>query len=345
MTKLINPNTYYKTFNVIDKYYPKITFFFFVGGRNTGKTFNTVKDLTDRHLQYFYFRRTDTQLKISFKAGLYNKISQHYPEYSGYSCEYNKEISMIFSPDNDLIGFGGSFTTADNLTGGDYSMIKAMFWDEFIRKKNERRTLYDELETLKWTYETIARNRELEGEDPLLFIGCSNSNTITNDIFIGLNCVHDLENVIKRGGDTYIDYERRFMVVMMETPEELLEARKETAIAQFSKGSNYYDLSLKNEFADDDFDMVKRISIKGFKPVCKINNAYLWKKKGQEFYYFTFAKFKARESYNLDHDVERYALARNYPWLTGVYEERQIRFESIELKENFLDIFYPNRLR
>lgn len=337
---------YFNTFNVINKYRPKgINFFMFIGGRNTGKTFSTLKELADKTLKFFYIRRTEKQLKISMRGNIYSKIAERYPEgnYDKIECEYHDEVSYIYNPDGEIMAYGGSLSTSQNLTGADYSMCKVLFWDEFIRKKNERKTIDDELETFRWAYDTIARNRELEGDEPLLAILCSNANTITNDIFIGLNVVSKLEQCIKNGQDTYVEYERGFLIMMLETPDELLEQRKKTAIARFSKGSSYYGVSINNEFASDDFNFVRKLSIKGYKPLCQVNTWFIWEKKNDNMIYITYHKANTREFYNLDIDVDKIKFIRTYPWLTSYYENKKIRFESIELKELFLALFFNKK--
>ncbi len=337
---------FFKTFDVIDKYRPLgIDIFMIIGGRNTGKTFSALKEMADRRLKYFYVRRTETQVKIAMRGNIYSKIAQRYPEpkYQNITCEYSKDISFIYDQDDNVMAYAGSLNTMHNLTGADFSSCKVFFWDEFIRKKNERRIMEDELDSFQWAYETVSRNRELEGEEPLLAILCSNANTITNDLFIGLGIVGKLEECIKNNEHLYVNYEGRFLVLMLETPEELLEARKQTTIAKFSKGTKYYETSINNEFASDDFNFVTKMSIKGFKPLCKIDRWYLWEKKNDNLIYVTFHKAKVKDSYNLDIDVDRIRLIRNYPWLTGYYEAKRIRFESIELKEIFLALFFNKR--
>lgn len=336
----MNKDNFFHVFDLVDKYRPKgINAFWIIGGRNTGKTFNCEKDMLDRGLFQFYLRRTGKQLKLAMRGNIFNKLIELYPEYDGHYSEYNEDLSTIYDKDDNLIGYGGSLTTMDNMTGADFSLVDVFFWDEFIRKKNERKMIDDELESFFWAYDTIARLRELEGKEPLLFIGCSNANTITNDIFIGYGIVSKLEECIKKGQDLYIDWERGFLVMMLETPEELLEARKKTAIARMSKGTSYYDLSLNNDFADDDFNFVRKLSIKGFKPLCQVNTWYIWEKKNDTLIYITYHKANIKEFYNLDIDVDKIAFVRSYPWLTSYYEQKRIRFESIELKEKFLDLF------
>ena len=337
---------YFSTFDLIDKYrFKGINFFIFIGGRNTGKTFGTLKELCDRLLKFFYVRRTDTQVKISMRGNLYSKIADIFPEekYQGIECEYSKEVSYIYDHEDKIMAYAGSLNTMHNLTGADYSDCDVLFWDEFIRKKGERRVIDDELLSFQWAYETLSRNRELEGKDPLIAILCSNANTITNDIFIGLNIVSKIEECIKNGNDLYIDYKKGVLVKMLETPEELLEARKKTAIARFSEGTKYYDISLKNEFAADDFNFVCKLSIKGYKPLCQVNSWYIWEKKNDDLIYITYHKARTRLFYNLDLDVDRISFVRTFPWLTGYYENKRIRFESIELKEIFLAIFFRKR--
>lgn len=323
--------------NITDFFEDGIYFYWFVGGRNTGKTYSTLDYIAHSDEKFIYIRKSKVELEIGIKSNIFSKLISD-GKTSGWECIYNEKLSVIKHNDK-LMGYGTSISTCDNVTGADFSSFDIIFYDEFINKKGQRNIVRDEYDTLMRMYETVARNRELEGKEPVRLIGCSNSNSINNDIFKGLGIVTIIEKALIEGHNIITNYERGFKVVILETPKELAEKRKETAIMKLTKGTNYYNMSLNNEFSYDDFTNCKKINIKGFKPLINIDNWFIWKKKGETMYYCSFDYFKTKDRYNTEIDIESINLIRKYCYLWNYYLKNQVRFESFEIKQKFIDIF------
>lgn len=323
--------------NIKDYFEDGIYFYFFVGGRNTGKTYSALDYIAHSGKNFIYIRKSKIELEISIKSNIFSKLTSD-GKTSGWECIFNEKLSVIKHND-ELKGYGTSISTCDNVTGADFSNFDILFYDEFINKKGQRNIVKNEYDTLMRMYETVARNRELEGKEPVIFIGCSNSNSINNDIFKGLGIVTKVEKCILNGQNEIIDYKKGYKVVILETPKELEEKRKETAIMKLTKGTSYYNMSLNNDFAYDDFTNCKKISIKGYKPLVNIDNWFIWTKKGSQELYCSFDYAKTSNKYNTSIDIELVNLIRRYPNMYNKYIKNLIKFESFEIKQKFLDIF------
>lgn len=322
---------------ITDYLEPNIYFYFFVGGRNTGKTYSTLNYIAHSGSNFIYIRKSKIELEVAIKSNIFSKL-QSDGKTSGWECKFNEKLSVI-EHNEELKGYGTSISTCDNVTGADFSSFDIIFYDEFINKKGQRSIVKNEFDTLMRMYETVARNRELEGKQPVLFIGCSNSNSINNDIFIGLNVVTKVERALLNGENIIKDYERGFKIIILETPKELEEKRKETAVLKLTKGSSYYNMSLNNDFAYDDFTKCKKISIKGYQPIIQIDNWFVWQKKNSKELYCSFDYARTPNRYNTSIDRELVGLIRRYPNMYNKYVKGYINFESFEIKQKFLDIF------
>lgn len=150
-----------------------LPFNFITGGRATGKTYNGLDDLTRECSQqpdsrFLLMRRTQTQLDLISK-----------PEYSPFKIlnrnngtdyridgitKYNGGI--YFGEEKNLVGYTAALSTIANVRGFDGSDIDYLLYDEFIPEPHAR-PIKDEAGAFLNAYETINRNRELEGRKPL----------------------------------------------------------------------------------------------------------------------------------------------------------------------------------
>ena len=107
---------------------------------------------------------------------------------------------MIFSKETvdveekTLHGYTSALSTFSNLRGFDGSNIKILLYDEFIPERHER-LIKNEADAFFNVYETINRNRELQGGPPLIALCLSNSNSLASPIFTALNLVKTLERM------------------------------------------------------------------------------------------------------------------------------------------------------
>lgn len=270
-----------------------------IGGRGIGKTYSAIDYVVNSKRPFIYMRNTDVEMQES--SGAFGNPFKRWARDHGRDIRLvaEKKHYMIYEyhddADRELIGYGVSLSTFENLRGVDLSDVETVVFDEFI----EKRTLtFDQFSSFSNFYETVNRNRELTGEKPLMCILLSNAQRLTNQILAGYGCIDIIENMIKNGQHLFTNN-----YLMIELPEsDVSEAKKKTAIYQLSEGSRFYDESLKNKFANDSFFGIRKRPLAEYTPFVAIDDIFIYRhKSGGKFYACrhysnTVAVFSSRDS-------------------------------------------------
>lgn len=301
--KSSSKSIYYDTFQVVDRYYPQLVFFFFQGGRGKGKTYSTLKGMLERideRNKMFYVRRTDEQIKLSCTpfSNPFKAINND----TGRKIEMKqlRKTTIITDEEDEdnpvLLGYGGSLSTFGNLRGADYSDVSMIFFDEWINLSGVN-TMKHESNLLFNLYETIARNREFEGKKPPLLILCSNSESLNDDIIRALKLGKEIMELSEKGYGTYIDKKRGIYYELLENDGEFEKKKSQTALYKLTEGTSFYDMALDNQFTKDFFGDIKRYKMNEFNPICAFENVYFYMHKTHGWLYATYRKAKCPKYY------------------------------------------------
>jgi hypothetical protein len=177
-------------------------FTFIVGGRGIGKTYDSIdRAITDYKRKFIYLRNTREQLQES--CGAFGN------PFKKWATDHGRDIMMELerkhavvnewtgSGDNiekEIIGFGANLSTFSNLRGVDLSDCEFGIFDEFIENKT---LMFDQFDAFNHMYETVNRNRELEGRDPFKVVLLSNAQRLGNPILRGFNLIPIIEAMQK----------------------------------------------------------------------------------------------------------------------------------------------------
>lgn len=337
-----------------DEHYP---FQIFIGGRGTGKTYSALSGCIDgQHIsqedKFILMRRTAQELDLLLDsdrgegANPFKPINRDINRNIGmrsivknlagiYNRELNEEgkLKHVGEP----IGYGVALSTIASIRGIDFSDASDCIYDEFIPEKHIRK-MKGESDALLNAYETINRNREFYGKKALGLWLLANSNDIYNEIFIGLKIVDVVEKMIQSGKhDKYIP-DRGLAIHLLESPKEFVEKKSKTALYRLTAGSEFAEMSLANNFAYNDFSLVAHRNLKGYVPICAIDNATIYRKKGDREIYVSYANARVPK-YNTktEHEKRRFmadfGLSLYQPFIDGC-----IIFESYALKAMLLDL-------
>lgn len=256
-------------------------FNFIIGGRGIGKTYSVMGYLLSQEDPFLYIRNTDTQMSES--------ASEFGNPFKRWGLDHERDISIQTESKHyviiektggtkKILGWGCSLSVFENLRGVDLSTCKYVLFDEFI----ERRTLaYDQFSAFANFYETVNRNRELLGEDPLKVFLLSNAQKLDNPILAGYNVIPIIETMMKAGQRTYTN-----KLIHIELPKsEVSEAKKQTVNYLLTEGSSYYQEAISNDFAFDSFHNVGKQPIQEYTPVCCIDGIYIYRHKSKNTFY------------------------------------------------------------
>ena len=331
--QIYNKDGYFEVENVLKT---KLPFIFVVGGRATGKTYSSLKYVITHNIKFIFLRRTQSQVDLLNKQEFspftpvandlgINIVSVPLSKYNvGF---YKGEVSAEgkLSPVGPCLGYSMALSTISNLRGFDASSVELLCYDEFIPEKHER-PIKEEASALFNAYETINRNRELQGRDPLQLLCLSNSNEAGNPVFTELKLISKVELMKKKGQIYSLDYNRGIGIFLLDN-SRISKAKQETALYKATKGSEFEQMALFNEFDDFKTDLIKPMPIKEYKPLCRVGEITFYKHKSDGTYYCTTMSFGDPESFGAD-ETDRKRWYRKYNFLWTAYMRNKLFFED-----------------
>ena len=334
MTNLYDTNGY---FNIEPVLQTKLPFCFIVGGRGTGKTFSSLKYHVEHNIKFVYLRRTQSQVDLINKQEFspltpiadYLHIDIVSVPLSKYNVGFYKAVSDDngkLSPVGECLGYSMALSTVSNLRGFSAEDVQSIIFDEFIPERHER-PIKEEAAALFNCYETINRNREIDGRPPVQLLCLANSNDAGNPVFTELGLISKVENMKKRGKSYSLDYKRGIGIFMLDN-SRISKAKQQTALYKLTSGSDYEQMALFNEF--DDFrykDNIKSMPLAEYKPMCMVGEICFYKHKSNGTYYVTQTKMGSPDEYKATpKDLKRWR--RKYPFLWAAYLRNIMTFED-----------------
>ena len=191
-----------------------LPFNFIVGGRGTGKTYTALKECVERNEVFFFLRRTQAQTDLVSKSEFspFKKLNSDLG-WNIKTAPISKNNAAFFQADADgqvtgnPIGYTGALSTMANIRGFDSSEVVRILYDEFIPELHEK-PIKNEGAAFLNAYETINRNRELQGQKPVQVVCMANANTMSNALFLELGLVRVADKMLRDGREIFIDKKR-----------------------------------------------------------------------------------------------------------------------------------------
>lgn len=344
--KLYLDNGYLDMTKIINDRNP---FVFVIGGRGIGKTYGALKYLIDTDKKFMLMRRTQAQADLisqidfsPFKS-LNNDFSLQITtnRITKYTTGYYKGVKGEdgkIRPAGNPIGYSCALSTISNLRGFDTSDIDIIIYDEFIPEAHER-AIRSEGEALLNAYETINRNRELNGRDPVKLIALSNSNDIANPIFIELGIIPIVDKMIKRQQEYYSNNKKGITIInIMKSP--ISDKKKDTALYNLvNEKSNFYSMATGNDYNMDNGTPIKASDLKQYNPYVTVGDLTFYRHKdGSHKYYCSMHKSGTPPEY-LANNIDFQRFRSRYNHLFFSYLSNHIIFESV-LAESLFNSYY-----
>lgn len=314
----------------------KMPFNFIVGGRATGKTYGALKTVYEDHLRFMLMRRTQAQ------CDLINK-----PEFNPYKVintdlhanikvksisKYNSKIVEEHEESETILGYTCALSTIANMRGFDASDVKILIYDEFIPERHER-AIKNEGSAFLNAYESIDRNRQLQGQDALQVLCLANAFNIANPIFLELGLVGICEKMRNKGNEFYIDKNRGVLLVLLQY-SRISKAKADTALYRISTGS-YADMALSNDFVYNSTDNIKSMSLKEYVLLCSVGEISIYKHKSSRRFYISEHRTGTAQEYKSDEvGLTRYRRKHGLI-LFRAYMNNNVMFENMLTKSLF----------
>ena len=305
-----------------------------IGGRQIGKTFNTLHYHLEHNIQHLLLRRTTEELELIQSTGL-SPYSAFMPEYQTGIFKQGKLLTIRDYDENgpkEQRGLVMSLSQIAHIRGFNASFISSMIFDEFIPEPGVR-VLKTEGDALLNAYTTINGNRELSGDPPLTLWLLANSNRIDSPILEALGLTDDIIRMRSKHLETF---EREGVLIVQPESREVMERRKETALLKtINSGSEFYGMAVDNKFAYDESPLIKSQNIKYLKPLFGYAPLYAW--EGSNNIYFCRMTHKKDIYKGTKWDKER--LRSDYGWIIRAYAEGLVTFADLHLLSVFKALF------
>lgn len=309
-----------------------------VGARKRGKTYSTLKMSYEDNDQLIFLKRQVNDIKLLCLNAKNAKRKIKDSEDLGCDFDENDDFSPYADLNEDIgcnvqpkmldsnQGIASFYDRDENYKAikkcgvalavasiskykgfGGLRRCKYLVFDEFIPAPWERRISKLEGEAIIDLYQTVSRDREERGLDPLLLVALANANDISNQLFNVLEITDDVadmvnkhEEIRKIGG--------KLVVLVDDSKLQIAKDEKKTLIYQDMKDTVWGRVSFNNEFARNDLSCIGFTSIK--KMVCRcsvIYKNYTWYiyQNESKFYVCTSRSNKIPIEYDLNFEADR----------------------------------------
>lgn len=315
-----------------------IAFVMITGARGTGKTYGTLEDSVISNKLFIYMRRTATELDaIAQDDSLnpFNKLNTDHGWNIGLvkSSKYTYAIvdrdvldDGTISKSGRYLGLAVALSTIANIRGFDAQEFERIFYDEFIPEPHARKIKEEHFAFLN-AYETINRNRELDGRPPVMCICASNSNKLDNPLYLGLGLVAKVDKMKRNKQSTSIMPKKSLMLVNME--DSPISAKKaDTALYRMSHGTGFERMALSNEYiGEEERRNIGSQPLAEYIPLCVVGELCIYRHKSKRRWYMSTHTTGTPPEYGYgENELKRFR--KSYGWLWARYLEDCVYFES-----------------
>ncbi len=310
-------------------YFKQFPFCWMLGARGIGKTYGVLNYCREHEIKLLILRNSGSQIEMLRTAELmpYNQINID----SGCKIaprKISKYITeFIDDPEAEApqtVAYATALSTFSNLRGISLQ-VDAILFDEFCPERSERKVRYAP-ETLMNMYESINRNREIKGGDPLPLICCSNAMDIANDYFAYLGLIEAAQKMAMTSQSVWKSKARRTIIIMPQN-SPISAAKKETALYQMAGNSAFSKMAIDNDFAYNDASFIAIRPLSEYTPVITYEGIQIWRHKTRREWYITSSG---------PAQVAPYKWAVNMQYLRNHYWAGNIRFDGYASAEWFV---------
>lgn len=260
-----------------------------VGARGVGKTYGLMRYLIEQNEPFVYLRRLQTQIDIcgSHAGNPFKKLNTDlgiyiYPEKHGKMLEFD----VGEGESKKTIALGVSLSTVATIRGFDFSGYNYIVFDEFIPMVGEK-PIKNEFNAFLNLYETINRNRELEGLSAVKAILLGNANQLVNPYFSGWQFTKTAVRMIRGKQMVYRTQDNsRMMILLLDSP--ISEKKRSTALYT-NANDGFLSMALDNAFRTDETQIGSK-PLKEYLHIVSVGEIGIYKHKVNGDWYISSVK-------------------------------------------------------
>lgn len=304
-----------------------------VGARGVGKTYGLMKECILAGRKFIYLRRLKSQLDqcVSADGNPFKRLNTD----NAWSITPKRTTGGVLfqTAEGDMVSVGVALSTVANVRGFDYSDFDCIIFDEAVASDGER-PINHEFEAFLNFYETVNRNRELTGADPVQCFLLGNANRLTNPYYSGW---HFMKTALKMISGRQMVWRSedgtRLMVLLLDSR---ISARKADTALYANASTGFLSMALDNAFRTD-ATQIRSMPLAEFNHVVSIGDVGIYRHKSKRLYYVSSTAHKSEyEPYGISLKMfqnDFYSLRLYYLIQKIVY------FESYECELIFRELF------
>ena len=312
------------------------TFIPVVGPRGVGKSYGVFDWLIEHGHKFIYLRRLKSQLEECRKpdGNPFRKLNAD----KGWNIQpFTNAGTVLFNKEDktgETVAVGVALSVVANIRGVDYSDINYIVFDEFISIEGER-PIKNEFAAFLNFYETVNRNRELEGAPAVKCIFLGNANKISNPYFSGWHCMKRVLNMIRGEQLVWRSADKTLLLVLLLN-SPISERKRETVLYQ-NASKDFITMALDNAFRTDATN-IKSEPLKEYNHVVSVGEIGIYTHKSERKYFVcsTVCKQPYYDAFGIGLKMFRqdFYMFRVYYMLY-----KNVWFESFEVELLFRELF------
>ena len=242
-----------------------------IGPRGCGKTYSVLDYMQEQSSvksKFIYMRRDGTEIdscsteygnpfkKLNDDKG-YNVHPFQISKFNGFGIARGEEEN------EEVIGYGVALSTFASMRSQDFSDVDRIFFEEFIPEKHKRK-IKGEGQALLNLYETVNRNRELQGHDPVELVLCANGIDLANPILLELGATSIIGKMIKNKQRRLTIPEKSLYIEVI--PRTKVSDLKEDTVLYRLASKDFLIDALDTTFRGADLEFVrKNVNLRSYK--------------------------------------------------------------------------------
>ena len=208
--------------------------------------------------------------------------------------------------------------------------VTCICYDEAIPETHEKKIRNENLAILNM-YESIDRNRQVDGKPPVKLLCLCNANNLEAPILDALGCIRVLDEMRKKHQNQRLIKSKGLSIYLLNDSPISAEKRQ-TALYKLSQGqTDFNDMALDNAFSSDNYIDVVNKPLNEYLPVAAIGDICLYQHKHNYTWYVSGTKSGHPEEFqNTITERQRFKLYCIKSWQD--YFDRRVLFENVAVK-------------
>jgi len=254
-----------------------------VGARGVGKTYGLIRKLVREKKKFLYLRRLKSQLDqcAKLEGNPFRKINtdmdldiRPFPSGGMVLFRYDDK-------EGEIAAAGVALSVVANIRGVDFSNYDYIVFDEFIESAGER-PIKNEFQAFLNFYETVNRNRELEGKPAVKMFMLGNANTLINPYFSGWHFMKTALRMIAGGQMVWNSPDQsRMIVLLVNSP--ISKQKQDTALYQ-NASDDFISMALDNAFRTDETN-IRSEPLTEYQHIVSVGEIGIYRHKSERRYY------------------------------------------------------------